>query len=297
MKIFLLALTITLTLPLFSQDPILTQAYSSGMYLNPALTGELKGFVANAQYRNQWPNAAGSYITNLYGLQKRFDKIGLGTGLSFIGDNGGNGTVYTSGIGLVVSKWFKINDKLALAWGLNSSFYNKVIDLSKLNFSNDIPKDQVSFVNFSSGLLLKYSLGNTGIALSNFTQPNESFFEKVTSRLPIRFTIHNTTNYTLIKSLDFKLAHTIVYHVQGGSYSLNTYFTPQFKWIKLCFGYSFNNSIIAGGGVSFPRFSLAYIYEPVTSALSQTTGGSHEASLSFRFGNKKEYGDKGSLSF
>ena len=54
---------------------------------------------------------------------------------------------------------------------------------------------------------------------------------------------------------------------------------------------------IAGGGLCFPRFSINYTYETTISTLTNATGGAHEIGMSFRFGNKKEYGDKGSLSF
>ena len=57
------------------------------------------------------------------------------------------------------------------------------------------------------------------------------------------------------------------------------------------------NAIIAGGGLCFPRFSINYTYETTISTLTNATGGAHEIGMSFRFGNKKEYGDQGCLSF
>lgn len=284
---------------------------SSGMYLNPALAGELKGFGVNTNYRNQWPNISGNYVTSLIGIQKRFNKIGLGTGINFIHDNAANGMLLTSGIGIVVSKWFKINEKTGISWGLNSSFYNKYIDINsltsgdqidaKLGFtgSNSDPNlnSTTNYFNFSTGFLLKYPVGNTGIVVSNFNQPNQSFYTGGLSRLPARFTLHNTTDYTLNKTLGIKLSHTVIANYQADFFSLITYATTQYKWVKVCAGYSLQNSIITGAGVSFPQFSINYIYETTISSLTNATGGAHEVALNFRFGNKKDYSDRGVTGF
>ncbi|MFZ9847829.1 MAG: hypothetical protein ACO3EE_06705, partial [Flavobacteriales bacterium] len=45
--VFAILLALTPTLTLLAQDPVFTQAYSAGMYLNPALAGEQKGFKLN----------------------------------------------------------------------------------------------------------------------------------------------------------------------------------------------------------------------------------------------------------
>ncbi|MFZ9848725.1 MAG: type IX secretion system membrane protein PorP/SprF, partial [Flavobacteriales bacterium] len=67
--------------------------------------------------------------------------------------------------------------------------------------------------------------------------------------------------------------------------------------LKWCTGYYAGNAAIGGIGLVFPRFNINYTYEYTVSKLTNATGGSHEIGMSFRFGNKKEYGDKGSLSF
>lgn len=307
----LIFLALAPTFTLLAQDPIFTQAYSSGMYLNPALTGELKGFVTNAQYRNQWPNISGNYVTSLFGIQKRFDSLGLGVGVNLIHDEAGQATLATTGIGLVVSKWFKTGKKSAISLGFNASYYEKTIDVSKLTFGNMIdPKTgftndtnstslntSVSYLTLSAGLLVKYANGNSGITISNFNTPNESFVSGGHSNLPIKLTIHNTNVYSINKALNWKFSHTIIYNRQQDFQSLIGYITTQFKWFKVCTGYSTMNSIIAGGGIALPRFNINYIYETTISKLTKATGGAHEIGMSFRFGNKKEYGDAGSLSF
>jgi type IX secretion system PorP/SprF family membrane protein len=305
----LLALAPTLTL--FSQDPVFTQAYSAGMYLNPALTGEQKGYKASVNYRNQWPSISGNYVTTVIGIQKSFAKNHLGVGLNILGDAAGSGTLNTTGIGLLFSERFGLLNKIEGAWGINASFYQKTVDVSgltfgnnidpKLGFTNSSPNDPnfnstISYFNISCGIIVKYAFGNTGVVYNNINTPNKSFYSGSTSRLPARLTIHNTY-YILSKSPVWKLSHTIVYNHQADFNAIITYFTAQYKWLKWCAGYYSSNALIGGLGIAFPRFNINYTYEYTISKLTNATGGSHEIGMSFRFGNKKEYGDKGCLSF
>ena len=297
-----LALFLSLTPTLFSQDPVFTQAYSAGMYLNPALTGELKGYKANFNHRNQWPSISGFYRTTNIGLQKRWDKYGWGFGLIFENDNSSD-VMFTSNLGLVISKWFRINEKSSLSFGLNSSYQSKRADFSKLIFgdpldpyaNNQAGYQQISYPNFSLGTLFKYKLGNLGLVANNFMEPNQSFYPGGNVSLPTRFTAHHTIEFPLGEN--WKIGNTIVLHAQAGSEAAITYFTAQYRWLKWCAGYYAGNAAISGIGLVFPRININYTYEYTVSKLTNSTGGSHEIGMSFRFGNKKEYGDKGSLSF
>ena len=301
MKILLFTFAITLSLSLLSQDPIFTQAYSSGMYLNPALTGEQKGYKLNINYRNQWPSLSGFYRTNSLGLQKRWDKYGWGFGFLFENDNSAD-VMFTSNFGLVVSKWFKITEKSSLSFGLNTSYQTKIVDFSKLTFGDPLDPNannqggyqQINYINFSFGTLFKYKIGNLGLVANNFLMPNQSFFGG-NSRLPVRISLHHTIEIPLGEK--WKIGNTTLIHSQSGTQALITYFTAQYKWLKWCAGYRLNDAAIGGIGLVFPRFAINYTYEYTVSQLTNSTGGSHEASLSLRFGNKKEYGDKESLSF
>lgn len=295
----LLALTPTLTL--FSQDPIFTQAYSAGMYLNPALTGEQKGYKANINYRNQWPLISGFYKTTNIGIQKRWNKYGWGFGLMVQGDNAGD-VIFTSNFAFLISKWFRINDKTAISIGLNTSYQEKTLDNSKLSFGDpsilymeEKGIQTVSYINFSLGILFKYKYGNFGLVANNFLEPNQGFYPGGSEPYRIRTTAHNTIEIPINDK--WKVGHTIIYHKQADSKALITYFTAQFKWLKWCAGYCARNAAIGGIGLVFPRININYTYEYTVSKLTNATGGAHEIGMSFRFGNKKEYGDKESLSF
>ncbi|MFZ9954799.1 MAG: PorP/SprF family type IX secretion system membrane protein [Flavobacteriales bacterium] len=300
--VFAILLALTPTLTLLAQDPVFTQAYSAGMYLNPALAGEQKGFKLNINHRNQWPSISGFYKTTNIGLQKRWDKYGWGFGIMFQGDNSSD-VIFTSNLGLVISKWFRINDKTSLSFGLNSSYQSKGVDFSKLTFgdpldplaNNQAGYQQISYPNFSLGTLFKYKMGNLGLVANNFLAPNQSFYPGGNVSLPMRLTAHHTIEFPLGEK--WKIGNTIILHTQAGAEAAITYFTAQYKWLKWCAGYYAGNAAIGGIGLVFPRFNINYTYEYTVSKLTNATGGSHEIGMSFRFGNKKEYGDKGSLSF
>ena len=292
-----------------AQDPFFSMGYSASMYMNPALTGQDKGYKVNINYRNQWPLIAGNFVTSMVGVQKKINSIKSGIGVYLVSNAEGHNTINTATAGLLFSKSFNLSEKVSLSIGVNAAYRQKSIDPNSLSFGNSIdPKygfvsnsspnmnTSVSNFNLSSGLVVKYPFGNTGIAFSNILQPNESFFDG-NAPLPNRITIHNTTDYTLSKTLDWTLSHTIIVNHQADFNSLMSYVTTQHKWFKFCVGYSNANAVLSGAGISFPRFGLNYLYEFTISKLTNATGGAHELAFYFRFGAKKDYDDKGFVAF
>ena len=47
----------------FGQDPIFTQFYANPMYLNPAFAGSRVCPRVALNYRNEWPNISGNFVT------------------------------------------------------------------------------------------------------------------------------------------------------------------------------------------------------------------------------------------
>ena len=46
-----------------AQEPTFTQFYANPLYLNPAFAGSNKCPRVNLNYRNEWPNLSGNYVT------------------------------------------------------------------------------------------------------------------------------------------------------------------------------------------------------------------------------------------
>jgi type IX secretion system PorP/SprF family membrane protein len=296
---------------LLAQDPMFTMGYSSSMHLNPALTGYQKGYKVNLNYRNQWPNISGSFVTSAVGIQKKIDLINAGVGLLLSSDNAGDGTIATLNIGLNLSKSFNLTDQLGISIGSSFNYQQKSVDWSKLTFSDMIDakygfmdtaaidpyNTTVSYFTFTSGILFTYPLGNIGLVTSNINQPNQSFSEGGVSRLPMRFTFHATHDFHIIPGNILVISPSVIINTQQDFHSLTSGVTTRYKWFKVYTGYSVDNAVIAGGGLCFKYFNLNYIYETTVSKLSNATGGAHEVSMSLRFGKNKDYTERSINAF
>ena len=100
MKKFTLSLLFLLvTSNLLAQDPTFTQFYSNPVYLNPALSGSSGCPRVAINYRNQWPQLTGNYVTYAAAYDSYFKNISGGVGLVAMHDVQGQGTIQTSMIG------------------------------------------------------------------------------------------------------------------------------------------------------------------------------------------------------
>ena len=94
-----------------AQDPTFTQFYANPLYLNPAFAGSngCPRFALN--YRNEWPSLSGNYVTYSASYDQYFKNISGGIGVIGLHDQQGQGTIYTSMIGLIYSYHLKVNRK------------------------------------------------------------------------------------------------------------------------------------------------------------------------------------------
>ena len=92
----------------FSQDLEFTQFYSNPVYLNPAFAGSYGCPRFAMNYRNQWPNISGTYVTTSASIDRYIFGIKSGIGLLVTNDNAGNGTLKTTNISAIYSKQIQI---------------------------------------------------------------------------------------------------------------------------------------------------------------------------------------------
>ena len=290
-----------------AQDPHFSQVYTSSMYLNPALTGALNGWVSNAQYRNQWPRIKGYRTVNL-GLQKGLDSNKLGFGITILNDNAGN-SIYTTALGANAAKRWDLGDDVELGLGIGSQFYQKSVDYTSLTFgdmidnklgfiSDSTSKDNISiinFVNFSVGIDLKIFNGNVGFTTSNLFEPNESF-TGTTSKLPRRYTIYGKYEFNFAKN--WFITPLVKYENQASFDQVLIGGSTRYKFALLFIGIRREDAVILGAGVNFERIRFNYSFDVTTSGIDHNaTGGSHEIGLIFRFGGGEAGYDKMHYSF
>ena len=79
-----------------AQDPTFTQFFSNPIYLNPALAGSsgCPRFAMN--YRNEWPQLTGNYVTYSAAYDTYAKSISGGIGILAMHDQQGQGTISTS---------------------------------------------------------------------------------------------------------------------------------------------------------------------------------------------------------
>src|SRR3974390_955108 len=98
-----LLLSFILLLPFFyfeetvlAQDPHFTQFYANPIYLNPAFAGSHRCPRVVFNYRNQWPNITGTFVTTSFSYDMRVEALSGGLGFHFLNDRAGIGTINTT---------------------------------------------------------------------------------------------------------------------------------------------------------------------------------------------------------
>lgn len=280
-----------------AQDPQFTQFYANPIYLNPAFAGSngCPRFAMN--YRNQWPNLTGNYVTYSASYDQYFKNISGGIGVIGMHDQQGQGTIYTSMLGLVYSYHLKVNRKFSMLFGVRAAMFNKFLDWDKLTFGDmidprrgfiyqtgDVPRGGSRYFFDASAGFVGYSKSFFfGGAVHHLNRPNESMIVGE-SRLPMRFTGHIGAEIKLGKNSQYNnstsIMPNIIYQYQNGFQEINlgTYI----KYGAFTAGAWFRNrdAFILSIGVNTGKFKIGYSYDVTVSRLNNgVSGGSHEVSL------------------
>jgi type IX secretion system PorP/SprF family membrane protein len=284
----------------FAQDPTFTQFYANPLYLNPAFAGSNKCPRISMNYRNEWPNLSGNYVTYSASYDKYVKNIKGGIGLLATHDQQGRGTISTSMLGLIYSYHLKVNRKFTLLFGARAAYYQKSLDVTKLTFGDmidprkgfiyntgDILQNASrQFFNASIGALGFSKNFYAGLALHHINQPNESMITNGISPQKTRITAHAGAIISLVKGArgtkSTTLMPNIIFQYQQGFMEMNigTYV----KHGNLTFGTWFRNkdAFILSLGIQTKSFRVGYSYDITVSKLNNGTSyGSHEVSMGF----------------
>src|SRR5471030_2677540 len=100
---FLLVLGIFSAKNAKAQDPQFTQFYANPLYLNPAFAGTARCPRICLNYRNQWPNLSGTYVTYSASYDQHFDALSGGIGVLVTTDDQAKGTLKTTTASFIYS--------------------------------------------------------------------------------------------------------------------------------------------------------------------------------------------------
>lgn len=303
----LVSLGILLSTQVFAQDPTFTQFYSNPIYLNPALAGSIGCPRVSMNYRNEWPQLTGNYVTYSMAYDSYVKSISGGLGLIATHDVQARGTISTTMVGGIYSYNLKVNRKFSIMFGARAAYYQKYLDWSKLTFGDmidprrgfiyqtgDVPRGtgRRGFFDASAGMVAYTKNFYAGLAVHHLNRPDESMILGQ-SRLPMRFTAHAGANIKIGNkgrySNNTSLMPNIIYQYQNGFQELSIGTYLKYENFTVGAWYRNKDAFILSFGVNTDNFRVGYSYDITVSKLGQgVSGGSHEVSLGFNLKCKKK---------
>lgn len=311
----LFILSFGLSTQVLAQDPTFTQFYSNPVYLNPALSGSSGCPRVALNYRNEWPQLSGNYVTYAAAYDSYFKNISGGVGIVAMHDQQGAGTIQTSMIGASYSYYLKVNRKFRLMFGTQAAYYQKYLDWSQLTFGDmidprrgfiyqtgDVPRGdgRRGFFDVSAGFVGFSKNFYFGGAFHHLNRPDESMILGQ-SRLPIKITGHLGANVKLgqrgrYSSTTF-LSPNIIYQNQNGFQQLNIGAYLKYESFTIGAWYRNKDAFILTVGLTTDKYRIGYSYDLTVSQLGNgVSGGSHEISMGFNLKCKKPARDFRRLS-
>ena len=307
MKQFAVLLFLFICLEAQAQDPSFTQFYANPIYLNPALAGSTGCPRIVSNYRNQWPQLTGNYITSAVAYDSYVKSVSGGLGVIAMHDMQGQTTIQTSMIGGVYSYNLKVNRKFSIIIGARAAYFQKFLDWDKLTFGDmidprrgfiyqtgDVPRGngRRGFFDVYAGAVGFGKNYYFGIAAHHLNRPDESMILG-TSRLPMRITGHAGAEIKLGQRGRYtnttSILPNIIYQYQNGFQELNIGTYIKYGDFTVGAWYRNRDAFILLFGASFDKFKIGYSYDLTVSKLGNgISGGSHEVSLGMNLKCRKK---------
>jgi type IX secretion system PorP/SprF family membrane protein len=290
-------------IPLKAQDPEFSQFYANSLYLNPALAGSKICPNIQTNYRQQWPGIAGTYSTFAASYDQYAYKVKGGIGVTVVHDQAGQGTLNTTGVGVVYAPVIPLGRNASISVGFQAGWWQKAVNWSMLNFGDQIdPRNgfilttqetpgqvRVNSFDLGAGAMFSSRTFYAGVATHHILEQNESLLNG-NSPLPRKYTVHagGIIRIGNSKQDDRYISPNIMYRQQ-----------QDFRRLDLGM-YVKNNSLVGGlwyrGRDAFIMLigldlengmRVGYSYDVTVSRLTNASAGAHEVSLGWMFKCKK----------
>ncbi len=275
-------------LPLYSQ-------YSVNPFLyNPATTGLTNETNAFLVHRQQWTGMPGGPVTNAFTVDGFMDNKNIGLGFSVFNDvqdiNERLG-IYTS-----YSYRLKINDDMAVRFGLAIGFLDNRIDFSKaiVKDANDpmmmSQMQRKSALDANLGVSFNWKDLRVGISVPQLIGQRVKFADYDTrSFYQLNRHYVGSVNYKWVFNEDQQLALEPMVLVRWlphtpFQYDINAACSwKNMAWLGVC--YRSNYAIGINARIKlFGNLSAGYAYDIIITPLKTSAGISHEFMLGYKFG-------------
>jgi type IX secretion system PorP/SprF family membrane protein len=306
MKNFLAIVLAMVSTICYSQDSQFSQFYANQLYLNPAFAGTSHLAKVSLNYRNQWSQLPGAYITYSGSFDQYFQKAHGGLGIHFLNDVQSGGDMANTQISVVYAYHLQISHEWFASFGLQTSFVQSRIDWTGLIFPDMIDPlrgpvlnsgqsqpdagAKKAMIDFSTGALIYSPTIFGGFSVSHLTEPGKNIYSDNRSRLPRKFTVHGGFNLTLNRFNEEPITFSpnILIQRQGTLSQINLGSYARRKNLAIGLWYRQNlgsmpDAFIASLGVMFSNFRFSYSYDLPISGLMAYSQMSHEVSMGILF--------------
>jgi type IX secretion system PorP/SprF family membrane protein len=313
---------------LAAQDSQLSQPYNAPLYINPALAGSADGGRVVVGYRNQWVNLPGSFVTYVFSADYNIKEYRSGVGLSVMSDRAGTSALRSNSVSGLYSFMIPLKNDWQARAGLELSYVNRNLNFFELTFNDQIENGiftgsasadptanglSKSYADVATGFMLYNPYVWFGISAHHLTRPNQNFYYRNQSHLPIKYSLQIGLKIPLSPEErtgdgDSYLIPSLMYRSQGGSnqidLSLQLLHRPVFFGVgyrglpfqESAKGYFNQDAVFFAAGYRQDTFRFGYSYDFTISKLSGT-GGSHEVGLMIFIGQETNKRRKPFLHF
>jgi len=276
-----------------AQDAILSQFFSSPMYLNPAFAGTENGYRMVTNFRSHPIPDASSFSTLSASMDVYAPSLYGGLGIIATSDYLGN-MAWTNHIDAVYAVHLQLSRKWHMNFGAQAGYFRRDFRWGNLDFIDPgQPPPEHNYAhapNFGAGLLAYNDRIYTGIAAHHLTEPKQSLFSD--ESLPRKYTAHLGLHLAPSKIrpantllVDFFVSPNIILQHQGGFNRINYGVYAGVESIVAGAWYRQNldepSAMIFVVGINRESLNLGYSYDYSLSGFTDVRHGIHEISISY----------------
>ncbi len=296
------------------QAPQFSQFYAAPLTLAPSFAGSTNGSRIVMNYRNQWPQIPGAFVTYAFSFDHYFHNYRSGVGLLLMRDQAGSGRLANTRGGLVYSYNFKIDHNWTIRPGLQFVYEDRTIDPSRLIFGDqlrldgnhasssitNIEIDRTGYFDATSSVLIYSHNTWGGLTVDNMMTPNQSMTSNGEDRIPLKFALFGGYRFTYGSNYAQQIQESIsiaaLYKNQGkfNQFDLGVYWSRDPVSLGLLYrgipifnnhaaGIMNNDAFVLMGGLRTNDLRIGYSYDFTISRLINNTGGAHEISIIYQF--------------